>query len=163
MTHTTDLPATENETWGFWGTMEDHAAEAWRLALPAIVQATGVSPEGARAFLDSRHSRHFADSVRGQMYDGASLALAIEAAIDQWMDWRIGRHTAKDYGIPRGLPYLTGFAIHCEICSTSPEPASHNTQAAAASAANESKLTPSASRCAARPVHSCQRRTITST
>ena len=22
----------------------------------------------------------------------------------------------KQYGIPRGLPYLTGFVIHCEIC-----------------------------------------------
>jgi hypothetical protein len=115
MTHTTDLPATGNETWGFWGTMEDYAAEAWSLTLPAIVQATGVSPDGARAFLDSCHGRHFADSVRGQMYHGARLPQAVEAAIDQWMTWRIGRRTAKDYGIPRGLPYLTGFATHCEI------------------------------------------------
>jgi hypothetical protein len=115
MTDTTELPATENTDWGFWGTMEDHAAEAWGLALPAIVQQTGVSPAGARAFLDSCHGRHFADSVRGQMYHGASLPQAIAAAIDQWMTWRIGRHTAKDYGIPQGLPYLTGFAIHCEI------------------------------------------------
>ena len=27
-----------------------------------------------------------------------------------------GRQTSKQYGIPRGLPYLTGFVIHCEIC-----------------------------------------------
>ena len=29
-------------------------------------------------------------------------------------DSRQGRHFA-DYGIPRGLPYLTGFVIRCEI------------------------------------------------
>jgi hypothetical protein len=31
------------------------------------------------------------------------------------MGWTIGRQTSKQYGIPRGLPYLTGFLIHCEI------------------------------------------------
>ncbi len=30
-----------------------------------------------------------------------------------------GRQTSKDYGIPRGLPYLTGFVIHCEIVDES--------------------------------------------
>jgi hypothetical protein len=115
MPQTTELPATENESWGFWGTMENQAAEAWHIALPTIVQATGVSPAGGRAFLDSRHGRHFADSVRSQLYHGASLPQAIEAAITQWMAWRIDRCTAKDYGIPRGLSYLTGFATHCEI------------------------------------------------
>lgn len=32
------------------------------------------------------------------------------------MGWTIGRQTSKEYGIPRGLPYLTGFVIYCEIC-----------------------------------------------
>jgi hypothetical protein len=31
------------------------------------------------------------------------------------MGWTIGRITSKEYGIPRGLPYLTGFVIHTEI------------------------------------------------
>ena len=31
------------------------------------------------------------------------------------MGWTIGRVTSRDYGIPRGLPYLTGFVIHCEV------------------------------------------------
>jgi len=35
------------------------------------------------------------------------------------MGWTIGRQTSKDYGIPRGLPYLTGFVIHCEIVEES--------------------------------------------
>jgi len=31
------------------------------------------------------------------------------------MAWTIDRHTSRNYGIPRGLPYLTGFVIHCGI------------------------------------------------
>ena len=109
------IPATENEAWGFWGTMEAQASEAWRIALPAIAAATGASPEGVRIFLDSRHGRHFADDVRNQLYRGHNLEDAIHAAIARWMDWKIGRITSRDYGIPRGLPYLTGFVTHCEL------------------------------------------------
>jgi len=28
------------------------------------------------------------------------------------MGWTIGRETSEDYGIPRGLPYLTGFVVN---------------------------------------------------
>ena len=31
------------------------------------------------------------------------------------MDWTISRRTGRETGIPRGLPYLTGFVTHCEI------------------------------------------------
>ena len=72
-------------------------------------------PETVRAFLDSRHGRHFADEVQNGLFRGHTLADAINAATLQWMGWKIGRQTSKDYGIPRGLPYLTGFVIHCEI------------------------------------------------
>ncbi|MFZ1536354.1 MAG: hypothetical protein WAT23_03085 [Chromatiaceae bacterium] len=41
-----------------------------------------------------------------------ALDAALEAAIAQWMGWTIGRRTSTDYGIPRGLPYLTGFVVH---------------------------------------------------
>ena len=27
----------------------------------------------------------------------------------------IGRLTSNQYGIPKGLPHLTGFVMHCEI------------------------------------------------
>ena len=64
-----------------------------------------------RAFLDSRHGRHFADSVQDQLYGGKALDAALEAAIDQWMGWTIGCQTSGETGIPRGLPYLTGFLI----------------------------------------------------
>ena len=109
------IPATQNEAWGFWGTMNEHASSAWPLAMSAISDATGQPLESVRVFLDSRHGRHFADDVQNGLYEGKTLAGAINAATQCWMDWTIGRQTSKDYGIPRGLPYLTGFAIHCDI------------------------------------------------
>ncbi len=59
--------------------------------------------------------RHFADDVLNQMLTGNSVEQAIHAAVDRWMNWTIGRVTSRDYGIPRGMPYLTGFVIHCGI------------------------------------------------
>jgi len=115
MNTTKQIPATQNEDWGFWGTMNEHAAAAWPIAIVAIAEATGTHVDAARIFLDSRHGRHFADDVLNQIHTGHALADAIHAAIAQWMTWTINRHTAKDYGIPRGLPYLTGFVMHCEI------------------------------------------------
>jgi hypothetical protein len=109
---TTEIPASENETFGFWGTMGQHASDAWPLAMTRIAEATGADLEAVRTFLDGRHGRHFADSVQDQRYGGKALDAALDAAIDQWMGWTIGRETSKDYGIPRGLPYLTGFVIN---------------------------------------------------
>ena len=121
MNTTNQIPATQNEEWGFWGTMNEHAAAAWPIALQAIFETTGTSQDAVRAFLDSRHGRHFADDVLNQIHTGHALADAIRAATAQWMTWKINRHTAKDYGIPRGLPYLTGFVIYCEITELSDE------------------------------------------
>jgi hypothetical protein len=123
MTTSTDtissIPATQNEAWGFWGTMQDQASAAWPLAIAAICEATGQSPESVRLFLDSRHGRHFADDVRNQLITGRALADAIQAATAQWMAWTIGLQTSKEYGIPKGLPHLTGFVIHCAITEES--------------------------------------------
>jgi len=63
----------------------------------------------------------FADDVQNGLYAGATLADAINAATQRWMGWTIGRSTSKQYGIPKGLPYLTGFVIHCEITELSVE------------------------------------------
>ena len=115
MTTTTKIPTTQNEAWGFWGTMTENAAAAWPMAMTAIAEATGQPPVAVRAFLDSRHGRHLADDVLNQMHAGLALVDAVRAATQQWMNWKIGRQTSKQYGIPRGLPYLTGFVIHCEI------------------------------------------------
>ena len=119
MTTTHPITATQNEAWGFWKTMDKHAATAWPLAMDAIAKATGEPLESVRIFLDSRHGRHFADDVRNGLLRGQSLQDTINAATQQWMGWQIGRQTSKNYGIPRGLPYLTGFVIHCEITEES--------------------------------------------
>ena len=119
MTTTNTTPAPQNETWGFWGTMNELANAAWPLAMAAISDATGQPPASVRTFLDSRHGRQFADDVRNGLYRDQALADAINAATQQWMGWTIGRHTSKQYGIPRGLPYLTGFVIYCGIVDES--------------------------------------------
>jgi hypothetical protein len=109
------LPATRNEAWGFWGAMDDRAQAAWLLAMTAVADATGADFETVRAFLDSKHGRHFAGDLQDPLHAGQSLEEAIGMATRKWMGWTIGRLTSKDYGIPRGLPYLTGFVIHCGI------------------------------------------------
>jgi hypothetical protein len=109
------IPATQNDAWGFWNTMNEHASTAWPLAMTAISDTTGQPLESVRIFLDSRHGRHFADDVQNGLYEGKTLVDAINSTTARWMGWTIGRQTSKDYGIPRGLPYLTGFVIHCEI------------------------------------------------
>jgi hypothetical protein len=112
----TVLP-TNNEAWGFWGTIRHHAdpAKAWPIALRAISTATGCADEGVRDFLDSRHGRHFADDVANGLFERRSLADAIDKAIERWMTWTIDRRTSRETGIPRGLPYLIGFVTDCEI------------------------------------------------
>ena len=110
-----NIPDPTVTDWGFWGTMKEEAPAAWAIALPAIAMVTGTELDAARAFLDSRHGRHFADEVRNHLLKGKTLADAINAAIEQWMGWTIGRQTSKQHGIPHGLPYLTGFVVHCGI------------------------------------------------
>jgi len=105
---------TANPDWGFFGAIA-HAAEpeqAWPIALATVAEATGCDAIAARDFLDSRHGRHFADEAVNELGAGRSLAEAIGAATQRWMGWRIDRRTARETGIPAGLPYLTGFVTH---------------------------------------------------
>jgi hypothetical protein len=115
MTNATQALATQNETFGFWGTMNEHATAAWPFASEAIAAATGCEPEQVRAFLDSRFGRHFADEVQNGLFVGCNLKDAIDKATAKWMGWTIGRITAKNYGIPRGMAYLTGFVVQAAI------------------------------------------------
>ena len=80
MNTTTQTPATQNDAWGFYGTMNEQAEAAWPLAMTAISDATCQPLESVRTFLDSRHGRHFADDVQNGLYAGASLADAIAQA-----------------------------------------------------------------------------------
>ena len=119
MITSTQIPAPTVTDWGLYGTMNEQAEAAWPLAMTAISDATGQPLESVRTFLDSRHGRHFADDVQNGLFAGATLSDAIEQATQRWMGWTIGRSTSKQYGIPKGLPYLTGFVIHCEIIEES--------------------------------------------
>ena len=107
------------KAWGFFGTMNDNAEAAWPIAMTAISDATYQPLESVRLFLDSRYGRHFADDVINEMLRGQTIQQAIDAAVTRWMGWTIGRQTSKQYGIPKGLPYLTGFVIHCEVTDES--------------------------------------------
>jgi len=112
----TVLP-TANPDWGFFGTIRHHAdpADAWTIALPAIAAATGCPDAAVRDFLDSRHGRHFADDAANGLAAGLTLDAAVAAVVERWMHWTINRRTERETGIPRGLPYLTGFVTRCEI------------------------------------------------
>ena len=113
----TSLPEPHNRKWGFFGTISHHAdpERAWDIALAFIAGITGCSPDATRAFLDSRHGRHFADEATNHLAAGLGLASAINAAATTWMGRRITARTAQETGIPRGLPYLTGYVLHAEI------------------------------------------------
>ncbi len=120
----TILPATNTE-WGFRGAIarienDPDAAAAWEIASREIAETTGAAPEGVRDFLDSRHGRHFMDEVANGLWKGEPLEPAIDAAVVRWMGWRIDRKTSRETGIPRGLPYLTGFANHFAIMAELP-------------------------------------------
>lgn len=105
---------TENRDWGFWGTMREHAAEAWPIAFTCILEATKTESDAVRAFLDSRQGRHFADGVNDRIRGSASLADAITKTTAEWLAWRTSASTGRETGIPVGLPYLTGLVYdHC--------------------------------------------------
>lgn len=117
-TQTQPIPPSQNEAWGFYGTIACHAEPkaAWGLALPIIADVTGCSFDEVRAFLDSKHGRHFADQVAGILDDDATRnAAAIRATAQAWMGWTIGPRTSRLHEIPRGLPYLLGFVQHAAI------------------------------------------------
>ena len=113
------IPMTQNEAWGFWGTMGGHASLAWPIAITQVAEVTGEPFESVRAFLDSKQGRHFADTVQDGLSFGLAMDAAVTKAITKWMDWRIGRITARETGIPRGMPYLTGFVIHAQLIEES--------------------------------------------
>jgi hypothetical protein len=109
--------SSNNEAWGFYGTIRHHAdpAEAWPIAFQAVADATRCSEIGVRDFLDSCHGRHFADDVANGLFKGLTVEQAVDAAVDRWMTWTIGRRIEREMGIPRGLPYLIGCVTYFEI------------------------------------------------
>ena len=128
MNTTATTPKTQNEAWGFFGTIStstDHATAnpAWDIASQEIARTTGADANAVRAFLDSRDGRHFADDVIGAYQilqrsptpKADDMTTAIRSATAKWMAWSIDRRISRDTGIPAGLPYLTGFVIDAGI------------------------------------------------
>ena len=76
-----DTAAPRITKWGFHGAIAHHADAAWPLAMAAIADVMGCEPDEARAFLYSRHGRHFADDVA----NGLSGRLSLAAAATLWM------------------------------------------------------------------------------
>ena len=109
------IPASENESWGFWGTMGGYASIAWPIAMTHIAKTTSQPLESVRAFLDSSHGRHFADTVQDALLSSPDMHQAVAQASQKWMSWTIGRTIQRNYGIPKGLPYLTGFVIQSAV------------------------------------------------
>jgi hypothetical protein len=109
--------SSENKEHGFFKEMEYAgigASEAFNAASKAIAMATETDGLSAARFLDSQHGRHFADDVLNAM-STSPIDDAIKTAVQRWMDWTIGEETSEDYGIPQGLPYLTGFVINANL------------------------------------------------
>ncbi len=88
----------------------------WALTMDKLSQVVSTTSEAIRAFLDSRHGRHFADEVLNQLsgQNSEDLPLAIDKAIALHMKWKISANHARETGIPKGLPYLVGLIWHEE-------------------------------------------------
>lgn len=106
---------TQNEAWGFWGTMGGDARAAWPLAMHRIAAVTQQPLESVRIFLDSRFGRHVADGVQGRLAQGDALERAIELTVEEWMSWRIKRAVRETYDVPQDLPYLSAFVAYCAV------------------------------------------------
>ena len=125
---TTTILPTRNAAWGFWGTISrienDPAADpakAWEIASRRDRRGDHrLARGGARLprqpprppLRRRRRERALRRARRSKE--------AIDAAIARWMGWRIDRKTSRETGIPRGLPYLTGFANHFAIMAELP-------------------------------------------
>jgi len=62
----TEILATENKEWGFWGTAERNLYDAeltWKAASKFLIAAFDLNAEQARDVLDARFGRHLADDL----------------------------------------------------------------------------------------------------
>jgi hypothetical protein len=62
----TEILATANKEWGFWGTAERNGYDAeltWKAASKFLIAAFDLTAEQARDVLDARFGRHLADDL----------------------------------------------------------------------------------------------------
>ena len=113
---------TQNEGWGFWGAIwaafesKPETAYAWGYASQHLAYCTGADADAVRAFLDSRHGRHFADTVLNKysVTGGAhSIDQAVNMAASEWKGYPVRRASSSriERAIPRGVDYLKGFVL----------------------------------------------------
>ena len=100
----------QNPWYGFFGSVGE---PAWPIALTLITEATHCDEAEVRNFLDSRHGRQFADTVRCYLDRGHALEQAVAEAVAEWQGYRVGNATRRAYGIPDGADYLTGMVLTC--------------------------------------------------
>lgn len=107
-----EILKTQNEGWGFFGTISSTSGEvvaedAWKVAFTETAKLTGATAEMVRLFLDSRGGRHFADEVYNEINYGKTLEQAIKDAATKWQGWKVGHRTARSLKAKVGTPYLT--------------------------------------------------------
>lgn len=114
MNTTSRSPPPKNHTWAFTATTNEQAS-CLALAMTAISDATCQPLESASctfltaatvATLPTMCKRPLRRCHPARHRTGRHTALD---GLDHWPS------TSKQYWIPKGLPYLTGFVIHCEI------------------------------------------------
>lgn len=111
------IPQTQNEIYGFYGTCsiaDLNAPELWRMAIKQIHQITEEHPEDIATFLDSRHSRYFADDVVCYIKSGKTTHTAISETVQKWQTWQLG-NAVKGMGLPTNTPYLNGLIMMLSV------------------------------------------------
>ncbi|STZ75320.1 hypothetical protein [Bergeriella denitrificans] len=109
-----NIPQTQNEDYGFYGTValhHDRPQALWNIAVAGITAATGEFAEDVALFLDTRHGRHFADDVVCGLATGLDDGAAVAAALDRWLGWSFGKDMARETGLPVGTPYLKALIV----------------------------------------------------
>jgi hypothetical protein len=89
----TEILATANKEWGFWGTAERNgydAALTWSAASKCLITEFDLTSEQARDVLDARFGRHLADDlsfIKGTLTEKAITAhLKLRIADAGWCE-----------------------------------------------------------------------------
>lgn len=89
----TEILATANKEWGFWGTAERNGYDAeltWKAASNFLIAAFDLTAEQARDVLDARFGRHLADDlsfIKGTLTEKAITAhLKLRIADAGWRE-----------------------------------------------------------------------------
>lgn len=108
----TSLLPSRNPSRGFYGTVTQAGMDArlaWPMAIRHLMAATGERVQTVVHFLDSPMGRQFADSVVDMTAQCASLEIATQCVVAQWMGWRVDPLTRRVHHLPAEVPYLIGW------------------------------------------------------